>query len=308
MRSAMAKKDSHQDPTDTHALAALSKEVGKPNMTLLAGLVAGMTPAQLVAIGRTIDTKRIVKDTTRVYGQAWAWWQGAGAAERAGVKGLSLPLLGIAVHMALELEKFRASVEDAGATESADRAEKDSKAEAVSSAAIHLRDQAADALRDAAAQDTGLRDAAKAAVGTAESPDALARGLENLGKLLRDWLGRDDADLASRLELGSLDADYADELDAAAKEVRKAHGERTTGARSQLAQGELDRQDGISVLLLGQILRAFDSAHTRNPTVPKLVPISTRRLFSRRAGKVVVEAEGDGGGAEQGAAEGKAGT
>jgi hypothetical protein len=305
MRGAMTKKDSLPDPTDAHALASLSKEIGKPDMKLLAGLLAGMTPAQLVAIGRTIDTRRIIKDAIRIYGEAWAWWKGASKAERAGVKGLSLPLLAIAVHMALELEKFRASLEDAGATEGADRAEKDSKAETVSSEAIHLRDQAADALRDAAAQDTGLRDAAKLAVGTAETPDALARGLGNLAKLLRDWLGRDDADLAARLELASLDAEYADELDAAAKGVRKAHAARTTGARAQLAQGELDRQDGISVLLLGQILRAFDSAHTRNPTVPKLVPISTRRLFSRRAGKVVVVesgAEGDAGGAGAGKA------
>ncbi|HLM74359.1 MAG TPA: hypothetical protein VK459_16755, partial [Polyangiaceae bacterium] len=44
----------------------------------------------------------------------------------------------------------------------------------------------------------------------------------------------------------------------------------------------LDRADGINVLLLGQLIRAFDGAHNINPTVPRLVPISTRRLFNRR--------------------------
>jgi len=51
------------------------------------------------------------------------------------------------------------------------------------------------------------------------------------------------------------------------------------------AQAALDREDGIAILLLGQIVRAFDAAHDIDSTIPRLLPNSARRLFSRRAKK-----------------------
>ena len=105
--------------------------------------------------------------------------------------------------------------------------------------------------------------------------------------MLRGWLkDKKDPGLAGRLELGNLDAAYADELEAAAKSVRTtAAGAGRPRAGTRATQAALDREDGVNVLLLGQIIRAFDGAHNIDPTVPRLVPISTRRLFNRNTKK-----------------------
>lgn len=281
----MTKKESLPANDPAHVLRDLAAKVGKPDAKLLAGLLAGTSDAELVAVGKTIDTSRIVKDASRIYAEAWAWWSSASAAERRLVRGVSHELLAIAVHEAVELEALRASIQDEGVAETASRVEVDAQADQVSGDALHLRDQAYDALRDAAAHDAGLREAVKAACGTAESADSLARGLEGLAGLLTSWIARKDASLSARLALASLDADYAAELGEAATAVRAKDAARERGKRSRLAQGTLDRKDGVSVLLLGQVLRGFSAAHERKPTIPKLQPISTRRLWSRRGAK-----------------------
>lgn len=273
------------DSDPTHALEALAKQVGDPNPKLLAGFLAGTSDERLIDTGRTIDTKRIVTDATRIYGEALAWWKSASPADHKLVRGVSRDLLAIAVHRAVELESLRASIEDSDVLEVAQRAELGGSATVATGGALSLRDQAYDALRDAAGQDVGLGSAVKATVGTAENADALARGIEGLSTLLRDWLKRKDSGLAARLSLANLDEDYADELAKVAKGLREKEALREKGKRSRLNQGALDREDGVNVLLLGQILRGFDAAHSRNPTIPKLVPISTRRLFNRKTAK-----------------------
>lgn len=300
----MVKKESPVAADPAHALTELAKQVGKPDPKLLAGLVAGTTDAQLVDLGKTIDTRRIITDASRIYGEAWAYWQGASALQRKLLRGVSAQLLAIAVHKAVELEALRASIQDEGVVESAERAETEGNAGRVSGGALNLRDQAYDALRDAAGQDAGLRDAVKKANGTAENAGALASGLEGLAGVVSAWLKRKDAALAARLELASLDAAYAEELTAAAKDVRAKDAARTPGKRSKLNQGALDREDGLNILLLGQVLRGFDAAHARNPIIPRLQPLATRRLFNRRGTKAAADVSAPGDGADAGAGKG----
>lgn len=88
------------------------ERIGDPNPKLVAGRIAGTSDERLIEIGRTIDTKRIVTDAIRIYGEAWAWWQAATPAEHKLVRGVSRALLAIAVHSAVELESLRASIED----------------------------------------------------------------------------------------------------------------------------------------------------------------------------------------------------
>ena len=124
------------------------------------------------------------------------------------------------------------------------------------------------------------------AFGTADTATNLARGLKAFAGLLREWLKRKEPDLAGRLVLASLDDEYAGDLEAAAKKVRDTASalERRTG-NPRATQANLDLEDGTNVLILGQIIRAFERGHDLDPTIPSLVPISTRRLFNRKSPK-----------------------
>jgi hypothetical protein len=98
-----------------------------------------------------------------------------------------------------------------------------------------------------------------------------------------------------------LDAAYMTRLKETAEKL--ANAAKSASARpagQKVTQGDLDRADGINIHLLTLIIRAFENGHEQDPTIPRLVPIATRRLFSRAAKKKAEgaeekpEAEGEG--------------
>lgn len=269
------------DDETISALTDLAKQFPAPDPGLLGILLGEVDEAALIARGASIDTGRIITDTTRLYHKAYEFWQVATPAQRRLLRGFSLKLLGLAVHQALALETLRQHHAAGAQVAKVGRAVHDVTLEKQLEDGLTLRDQAATALRDAVGRNDVLRQAVDATVGTAETPDALARGLAGLATLLSDWLTADNGALMARLELANLDQGYADELEAAAQAVR------TNAAAAQVrsrpvTQGELDRQDGLNLELLGQIIRAFEHAHDRDPAIPRLVPIATRRMFNRK--------------------------
>jgi len=293
----------NDDPV--HTLEVLADEVGKPNLALLPSLLAGSSDADLIKIGRTIATSRIVVDTARLYRQAWVWWKDAAPAQQKLVRGVTKPLLVLAVHQAYQLELLRQKREGKSTADGVSRAGSEKAASEAFASGLALRDQAYDTMRDIAGTSAPHRAEVDAAVGTAESADALAKGLEALHDVLSGWLTSGDKALADRMELGALDSEYAKELAAAGKRVRATVAEAAQpGTGGTVTQAALDREDGVNVLLLGQIVRAFDAAHNINPLVPRLVPISTRRLFNRVHSKKAAGGEGEREG--QGPAEGGA--
>ena len=48
-----------------------------------------------------------------------------------------------------------------------------------------------------------------------------------------------------------------------------------------VTQAEVDRYDGINLQLLETFVEAFDEGHKVDPQIPRLIPISLRRWFSR---------------------------
>ncbi|MFT3769374.1 MAG: hypothetical protein QM820_28385 [Minicystis sp.] len=286
------KTESHSTGSPQRPLATLAKEVGKADPALLAAHLAGTSDAELVDVGRNILSARIVTDSSRLYNQAWDWWKQARTEQKKRLRGFSTKLLALAVHQALALEALDAAHagNTKGAAASRDKSER--TAEAIFNEALALRDQADSALHDVAGHDSALLAEADAARGTAGDGDELAAGLLGFAKLLKAWLkkGKTDKALRGRLELAELDAGYATELEEGAAKVKDATAAaKKRPAGGKVTQGELDRADGINVLLLGQIIRAFDTAHDRDPTIPRLVPIATRRQFARSGKKKTVE-------------------
>ncbi|MDC0746359.1 hypothetical protein [Polyangium mundeleinium] len=276
---------SSDDPI--HTLDILAAKVGAPQAGLLDALLAGTDNEQLTDKGREIATSRLVVDGVRLYQEAYNFWQGATDPQKKCLKGFSLPLLGVAVHQLLALHVRAQKMADDTTDEGKSRAKRATEASRTASHAVAVRDQAASALRDAAGLDPALRAEVDETVGTADTPDTLARGLDGLANVLDAWLKAPPASpILARLTLASLDAAYAEELRAAANAVRTTAanaGERQ--AAKAAAQAGLDREDGVAILLLGQIVRAFEAAHDLDPTIPRLLPNSTRRLFSRRTKK-----------------------
>ncbi len=263
-----------------HALDDLVARVGKNNPKLLEAIVSGSTTEELVAEGAKIATGRIVVDAVRLYGEALDFYGRATAAQKALMRGASIELLGVAVHHLNALRKLEAKGTERSQGTTAGRAVVDHDLQDAVSAAMTVRDQAYRAMCDAGQTKRCIVQVDEA-FGVADPPEKLAAGLTAMGLLLLDWLDSDDAALRTRLDLAQLDKGYVTELDVASLAVRKAQAVASKRTSMKAQQAELDREDGIQILLLGQILRSFESAHARDATIPRLVPISTRRLFNR---------------------------
>jgi len=273
-----------------HALDDLVARVGKNNPKLLEALLEGSSNEQLVGTGASIATSRLVVDGLRLYGEALDFLDGASPAQTRTLRGVSLALLGVAVHHLDMLRKLEVSTSGASESHTTARVVVDEEVRIAATSAIAVRDQAYEALRDAGSS-PARRKAVDEAFGVADPPDVLAAGLDNTSALLTQWLQSDDAALKARLTLANLDKAFATELAEAALAVRAAVAVAAKRTSPKAMQAALDREDGVQTLLLGQIIRAFEGAHGRDATIPRLVPISTRRLFNRNTKKPAAEEE-----------------
>ncbi|WP_437676306.1 hypothetical protein [Sorangium sp. So ce131] len=300
----MAKPTSPIEETDDNhpTLESLADRLGKPEPGLLEALLDGTTESQLVERGRQIASSRVLTDMRRLYATAHACWSSALKDKREKLRGFSPELLALAVEQALALERLLEAHESAGQKKDAARAAKDAALREALSRALLLRDQAYEVLRGVAGSGKEAREQLAQAVGTAEDPAALARGLTQLAALGKRYLTQKKGPLAVRARLMRLDQDYVERLEETAKELTQAA--KTAAARpagQKVTSGDLDRADGINLILLEQIVRVFERGNEQDPTIPRLVPIATRRLFSRKVRKKVAETA-DGGAAGGGAA------
>ncbi|MFS8067446.1 MAG: hypothetical protein ACMG6S_13880 [Byssovorax sp.] len=273
-------------PTPAHTLPSLAKALGPADPDLLAALLEGATEADLVALGQTIATPRLLTDDRRLYSTAYDVYTQATSEQKGRLRGFSLELLGLAVHHAIELEALLAEHEGHATSSEISTASRDASAQAAFKAGITLRDQAKTVLDGVAGKNKPLLAEIDAAVGTAATEEKLAVGLTQLAAIGQRFLGHKKDAVATRAKLMRLDAAYVDALTAAAKAVRGttlAASARSSGKKA--TQGSLDKKDGEAFHLLEAIIDAFEKAHDIDPTIPRLVPISMRRHFGKHTRK-----------------------
>ncbi|MDI1480510.1 hypothetical protein [Polyangium sp. y55x31] len=269
-----------------HTLASLASALGTPDPALLAALLDGTTEAQLVAKGKHVASSRVLTDVRRLYSLAYSFWQSATPAQKEALRGFSAELLSVAVHQALALDAMLVEHEERGDSREASRATLDAALREAFEKALTLRDQARSVLLKVAGNHAAAEEEVNQAVGTAEDPAALARGLGTLVALAKKYLGEPSGPVKTRAQLMRLDFEYVAKLEnAAATLAAAATAASARPAGEKVTQGSLDRADGVNLLLLTHIISAFENAHEQDPTIPRLVPISTRRMFERKVKK-----------------------
>ncbi|MFT3769236.1 MAG: hypothetical protein QM820_27675 [Minicystis sp.] len=179
---------------------------------------------------------------------------------------------------------MNADTGDATHTDTATVTQRETEARVAFQHGLARRDHAERVLARIAGRDAVLQTKLDAAVGTAENAGALAKGIERLAALGKEWLAIPSDPIAARVKLARLDGVYLDKLAQAGEAVKTtaaaATGKATAGKASQ---GEIDLLDGINIHILREIVHAFDAAHDVDATIPRLVPISTRRLLGKRS-------------------------
>jgi alkylhydroperoxidase/carboxymuconolactone decarboxylase family protein YurZ len=278
----MPKTPLQQNDAPAHTFESMAEALGSPEPADEEAILEGADDTDLVATGKQIATRHILSDQKRIYSMAFEVWTNATAAQKGNLRAFSKELLAVAVARAQKLEAMLEGHTDRTAAEGASREAREADARRAFTEGLTRRDQAYQVLRGVAGQDAKLLRDVDGAVGTAENGEALAKGLKKLTALGKKFLEHKKNALAKRAKLMRLDADYLESLDVAAKRVgdtAKVAGGRAGG--KGVTQGALDREDGVNILVLGQVIQAFEAAHDLDPTLPRLVPIATRRLFGK---------------------------
>jgi len=259
----------------------MQEALGVPGPDVAAALNPLESQEAFRLIGAQIASDRVLIDTARIFAIAFVFWRKATPEQRKKIKGFSQELLAFAVDRAIALEAMKREFTQAGTADKGARLGSTASAGVAFQKGLTLRDQADVALQTAVGTDAGLRKRLKVALGIAEDGEQLASGLARLSAFGVELLANPKTKV--RATLAGIDADYLTELTTEAAAVRAA----TKDASGRLtanttSQGELDTLDGLNIDLLSHIVHAFAAARERDGTIPRLVPLSTRRLLSSR--------------------------
>ena len=276
----------------THTWDALVKAVSAPTPEHLELYAIRTAPAALIERGSHIRSEKILTDMVRLGGIAAEFYPKATAAQRRLLLGFSSALLSVTVHSGVKLgemlERRGATVGDREANLAADAA----TAATTYREGMEERDRLATALETAVDGDDTLETRLDSARSRVTDHATLTTSLLALVKLGRDLLLDKTSRAGRQLADGGLTVTELDEARALADRV-KATGASVTGARTQgtVSQADLDLQDGICLAYLERTMKIWNGAHERDPSIPQLLPIATRRLFSPTRKKAADPAE-----------------
>lgn len=277
----MANRTPPADLPTPLSLDQLAEVLPAPDRAALDGLLTEEARAAFAAQGAEIASSKVLVDATRIFSLAHAFLASASAGQQAALVGFSPEFLALAVDAARRLRDLSAGTGTGASAEAATFAEREAKLRTASSRALGLRDQAQTVLIGLVGPASEARARVKKSVGTADTSENLAAGLERLAALGRELLADKKGAPAAVARLRKITPAYFDKLDEAARELRDVAAACSAPARTRPAQGELDLLDGLNLYFILEISRAFESAHELDPTIPRLLPIATRRLFSR---------------------------
>jgi hypothetical protein len=265
----------------TYTWDAVLAAVPQPTTDQSALYALAIPAADLVQSGARIRSEKILTDLVRWGGTVAEFLPKATAAQRRSLLGFSEGFFRVTVH---EGAKLRGMV--ASRSESVD--EREAKRVALVNAAAQAyadgldeRDRLHNALVGLQRYDATLKERLDLARGRVVDAESLSRSLHALTALTRDLLADPTSIVARQLAEGGVTEDELAALDAAADKAKDTDDD-AAGARTQgpVTQADLDMQDGTCLAHMDRLMRIFNGAHEKDPSIPALLPIATRRIFS----------------------------
>lgn len=270
----------------THTLADLSKTLGAATEDELRAYFHGVDDAYPVAWGREIATPRIATDAPHIVGDALVFIDKASETQLASLAATSRDTLRLAVAAAMRAEAlYRARKQSL-------KSSRNKQGEQVA-----LSDQT---VVTAIARETVLHGVlAKIACGTepyasrvaaayskSEVPADVCVALDALIELGRQMLKDKNPGVVARRKTTRLSTAWLDEATTVSSTLAAA-AERANAVRTvpEVTQPEVDLRDGWALMLLDEIVRAFDTAHDADATIPRISVYSLRNVLRPPAGK-----------------------
>jgi hypothetical protein len=267
------------DPVYTWETLLAAVPAPTPEQTALYALTT--PPADLIEAGAHIRTDKILTDLVRWGGQIAEFLPKATTAQRRRLLGFSEAFFRVTIHEGAKLRTMADSRSGKVDDREAERLALISAAAKAYGDGMDERDRLITALEGLRQYDSTLQERIDRARGRVADAASLERSIRALVKLAQTLLADSQSLLAQQLVDGGVTPQELADVEAAG-EAAKTTDAAASGARAQgpVTQAELDQQDGVCLAHMGRLLRIFENAHEKDPSIPHLIPIATRRIFS----------------------------
>jgi hypothetical protein len=238
--------------------------------------VGAYSDSELTALGAKVATDRISTDCARLLGQALDFWQHASDAQRDVMPALSPRLLSAAIWAAHKDQQLSEAFNREFESERLDQSQRRAIASSLLSQVLRDRNILHGTCTLVVASDPVLQVQLDTISARIVRPAPLAESVTQLVKLLRTLLASKSPGIKARCTELRITPTQLEEMSQRAAELALAAKNAEAPRRaSKITQAEVDRWDGICLVLLGRILAQFEAGHSADPTVPRLNAIST---------------------------------
>jgi hypothetical protein len=243
----------------------------------------------LVDMGDDVRTSRITTDGTRLYGISMDFITKATADQKKAVRGLSLAMVKAAIWSMIHGDDLYNARRKAKSKKQNTQTELAAAAEEQRENVLAERKVLISTLNVLAAGDPVWVTRIINAQGSIATPESLSQSIEDLSDVTKKMLDDTTPDMVGRRRILEISDDWTTDLDDLGKAV-ETYVETATEAGSAtttalVSQAEVDYWDGINLVLFCLILDIHESGHRKDPSVPRLVPISLYKWYTSSARK-----------------------
>jgi hypothetical protein len=277
-------------PDTTYTLKGLMDRIGPVTDDEVMLFVEGCDRGELIKKGKGVGTSRITTDGPRLYGTSLDFLENATQAQREAVAGLSVPLLKAAIHAVHRGEELYQQLRTTKNDKSGGRAVDSVTVDKARATLVADRDVLYETLSTLAAGDRTWQTKIERAYGTMATPKDLKKSLTDLSVVARAMLADASPQMTARRATVAIDEAKLARLNAAAADYATAAAQAAAPMTSAaVSQADVDYWDGINLYLLRRIINIHEAGNVRDPSVPRLIPISLRNLFRHAVATAIDE-------------------
>jgi hypothetical protein len=255
--------------TTTEQLEDLFRRLGKPDPSLLAALLDGVSEQQFRDRAQAApETTELLARTVTEVGKGFDHWQKLTLEQRKKLRGCSMALFAVAVDQARQLTQLHAQ----HLRQVAEHEQAQVREQKLLQEAQHVCTQTKGLLLKVAGGRPSIQLALNEKLADASSPYAMINNLKYLADASRSLIQLPAPAVRGRATLYGMDRNFIDSLTGLAEEIR-AEDEKVSARPSRLpVRDTMSRARAVLWSMLNHIADVFASAHAIDSTTPLVRP------------------------------------
>ncbi len=273
-------------PDPTHTLEDLSDQLGATTDSQLRSYFGGVADSVPIALGKRVATTRIVTDAPHIVGSALVFLDTATDQQKPWIAAITHDTLRLAIGATVLAHQLYQARQQALKASRDQQGEHQAVSEQVLRPAISCRGVLHGIVDKIACGAEPYDARIRTASNKSEIPLEVCASLDALIDVGRQILKDKNPGIVARRKTTSLTGAWLDNAADVSSTVRHA-ADRASAVRTnpEIAQPEVDLHDGWAMMLLDEIVTAFDNAHDADPSIPRLNVYSLRNVLRAPSGQ-----------------------